>query len=61
MQTTKITRKGCVSKAAIWTVGLVFTAPAWATTQGVPEPNTFFLIGAGIVSAILFARYKAKK
>jgi len=27
----------------------------------VPEPGTFSLIGAGIVSAILIARYKAKK
>jgi len=61
MQKSDNTNKKYLSKAATAAAGLVLTAPAWATTTPVPEPNTLFLIGAGVVSAILIARYKTKK
>jgi len=61
MEKSNISSKRYVSKAAVGAVGLALTSPAWALFQPVPEPNTFFLIGAGVISAILIARYKAKK
>ena len=53
--------KSYLNRLIVSTAALAITTPAWATTVGVPEPNTLFLIGAGVVSAILIARYKTKK
>jgi len=61
MQKSDKTSKKYLSKAAACAAGVAITSPAWALFQPVPEPGTFSLIGAGIVSAILIARYKAKK
>ena len=60
MQKTKKLQK-CLSKALLFVTGVAITSPAWALFQVVPEPNTLALFGAGVISAILIARYKAKK
>lgn len=46
---------------AMLATGLLLTSFAQATTASIPEPNTITLIGAGVVGAILLARYKARK
>jgi len=43
------------------TSGIALTTPLWATTAQVPEPNIITLLGIGVVSAILIARYRARK
>lgn len=49
-----------VTFAALAT-GLLVSSAGQATTAAIPEPNTITLIGAGVVGAILLARYKARK
>ncbi|MCF7980393.1 MAG: hypothetical protein K9K86_00305 [Pseudomonadales bacterium] len=41
--------------------GFAIASPIWATTAQIPEPNIITLLGIGVVSAILLARYKARK
>ncbi|MCB1663514.1 MAG: hypothetical protein H6995_07440 [Pseudomonadales bacterium] len=41
--------------------GLMIASPIWATTAQIPEPNIITLLGIGVVSAILFTRYKIRK